>query len=163
MQSFLSEERYSPTYNWLVLSRSPYLKKHERSPVNWLEWSTEAFDKAKRECKLVFVSIGDNHCHLCTVMEHESFEDMETAQLLNDKFICMMIDKEEHPDIASLCLSKCQKMDVKGEGPLNIFLSSEQETLYAARYLPKESLDDGMIGFKELITQVYNQNVINHD
>ncbi|WNS77602.1 DUF255 domain-containing protein [Bacillus sp. DTU_2020_1000418_1_SI_GHA_SEK_038] len=163
MQSFLSEDRYSPTYNWLVLSRSPFLKKHERNPVNWLEWSEEAFDKAKREGKLVFVYIADSHCHLCALMGRDSFEDEETAQLLNNRFICIMIDKEEHPDIAALYLSKCQKMVGKGEGPLNVFLTSEQEILYAARYLPRESLDDGMIRFKELITQVYEQNDKNRD
>ncbi|WP_066300582.1 DUF255 domain-containing protein [Bacillus sp. FJAT-29937] len=163
MQSFLSEERYSPTYNWLVMSKSPYLKKNEQSPVNWLEWSTEGFDKAQREGKLVLISIGDHHCHLSADMEQESQKDGETVQLLNDKFVCMMVDKEERPDIASLYLSKCQKLEGKGKGPLNIFLNSDQEILYAAMYLPKESLVDGIIGFKELITQVYDQHVINRD
>lgn len=160
MQSFLSEDRYSPTHNWLVLSKSPYLKEHERSPVNWLEWTPEAFDKAYREGKLVFIHMGEIHCHLCEAMTQDAFEDMNLAKQLNDKCICIMVDKNEQPDIASMYLDKCQKIEIehKGKGPLNIFLTYEQIPLYAGRNLPLESTDD-VVGFKELVTQLYDQFV----
>ena len=154
MQSFLSEERYSPTYNWLVLSKSPFLKQHERNPVNWLEWSEEALDKAKRDGKLVFVYIGDSRCHSCALMRQELFEDEETARLLNERFICIMIDKDLHQDIASLYLSKCQKMEIEGDGALTVFLTFEQKLLYACSYLPIESEDIGRTKFHELITKI---------
>lgn len=155
MQSWLSEDRYSPTYNWLMQSKSPYLKQHEKNPVNWLEWSDEAFGKAKREEKPVFVSIGYLSCYWCHVMKGESFEDEETAKLLNDRFISIKVDREERPDIDLLYRNDCQMMIGQGIWPLNVFMTPEQKPFYAGTYFPKESLD-GRLSFKEVITQLYD-------
>ncbi|QED48215.1 thioredoxin domain-containing protein [Cytobacillus dafuensis] len=156
MQSFLSEDRYSPTYNWLVQSKSPYLKQYEKNPVNWLEWSLEAFEKAKREGKAVFVSIGYSECHLCNAMKQESFEDDETARLLNERFITIKVDREELPDIDSIYMNVCEMMTGHGGWPLSVFLTPDQKPFYAGTYFPKESLN-GTPGFKELIIQLYDQ------
>ena len=85
--------------NRLIHSSSPYLLQHAHNPVDWYEWGSEAFEKAKREDKLVIVSIGYSACHWCHVMEHESFENEETAQLMNELFVCVKVDREERPDI----------------------------------------------------------------
>ncbi|MBS4193028.1 thioredoxin domain-containing protein [Bacillus sp. FJAT-49705] len=156
MQSFLSEERYSPTYNWLVQSKSPYLKQHEKNPVNWLEWSPEAFEKAKREEKPVFVSIGYSTCHWCHVMGRESFEDEETAKLLNERFISIKVDREERPDIDSIYMNVCEMMNGHGGWPLSVFLTPDQKPFYAGTYFPKESRY-GTPGLKEVIIQLYDQ------
>lgn len=156
MQSFLSEDRYSPQYNWLSLSKSPFLKQYEKNPVNWLEWSAEAFDKAKREGKLVMVSIGCSSCHWCEVMKREVFEDIEIAKLLNDRFISIKVDREERPDINSLYLEMSQGMANDAGMPLTLFLSSDQKLLFVGDYLLKDS-QDGRPSFEEVITDVYTK------
>ncbi|MBY0121353.1 DUF255 domain-containing protein [Bacillus sp. S/N-304-OC-R1] len=154
MQSFLSEDRYSPDYNWLKVSKSQYLKQYEKNPVNWLEWTEETFDKAKREGKLVMISIGCRSCHWCEVMKSESFEDAEIAKLLNDWFISIKVDREERPDIYSKYLNIRQEVTGNAGLPLTMFLSSDQRLLFAGNYLPKESRDGGQT-FKEIIIEVY--------
>lgn len=159
MQSFLSEDRYSPQYNWLSLSKNPYLKQYEKNPVNWLEWSVEAFDKARREGKLVMVSIGCGSCHWCEVMKREVFEDREIAKLLNDGFISIKVDREERPDINSNYLKISNRVTNDGGMPLTLILSWDQKLLFAGDYLLKES-QDGRPSFEEVITDIY-KNISN--
>ena len=162
MQSYLSEDRHSAEYNWLVQSKSPYLKQHETNPVNWLEWSPEAFEKAKRENKPVFLSIGYSTCHWCHVMAHESFENEEIATLLNERFVSIKVDREERPDIDSIYMSVCQAMTGQGGWPLNVFLTPDQVPYYVGTYFPKESRY-GQPSFKEVISQLYERFIDNRD
>lgn len=156
MQSYLEEERQSAEYNWLVQSKSPYLKQHETNPVNWLEWSPEAFEKARREGKPVFLSIGYSTCHWCHVMAHESFEDEEVGRILNEKFIAIKVDREERPDIDHIYMSACQAMTGQGGWPLSAFLTADQVPFYVGTYFPKEN-KYGRPGFKDVITQLHDK------
>ncbi|WP_158737923.1 thioredoxin domain-containing protein [Alteribacillus sp. YIM 98480] len=156
MKAYLEKERPSTKYNWLVESKSPYLKQHETNPVNWLEWSPEAFEKAKRENKPVMVSIGYSTCHWCHVMERESFEDEEVAELLNDRFVAIKVDREERPDIDSIYMLACQAMTGHGGWPLNVFITPDQKPFYAGTYFPKHSMR-GMPGMIDVVTQLYDK------
>jgi len=91
--------------NRLALEKSPYLLQHADNPVDWYPWGEDAFKKALKEDKPIFLSIGYSTCHWCHVMEHESFEDLEVARLLNDTFVCIKVDREERPDIDSVYMS----------------------------------------------------------
>lgn len=165
MQSYLEEDRHSAEYNWLVQSKSPYLKQHETNPVNWLEWSPEAFEKAKRENKPVFVSIGYSTCHWCHVMERESFEDEEVANLLNKYFVSIKVDREERPDIDSIYMNVCHILTGHGGWPLNVFLTPDQKPFYVGTYFPKYS-QYGRPGMMDVITQLHdkytkeNENIV---
>lgn len=96
--------------NRLKDQSSPYLLQHAENPVDWYPWGEEAFAKAKREDKPVFLSVGYSTCHWCHVMAHESFEDGETAALLNRYFVCIKVDREERPDIDSVYMTVCQAL-----------------------------------------------------
>src|SRR4051812_46086714 len=85
--------------NSLIHETSPYLLQHAHNPVNWYAWGNEALEKARQENKLLIISVGYSACHWCHVMEHESFEDEATAQLMNDLYVCIKVDREERPDI----------------------------------------------------------------
>ena len=100
--------------NHLKNQTSPYLLQHVNNPVNWYPWGEEAFEKAKREQKPVFLSIGYSTCHWCHVMAHESFEDEEIANILNQYFVSIKVDKEERPDIDSVYMSVCQALTGSG-------------------------------------------------
>jgi uncharacterized protein YyaL (SSP411 family) len=93
--------------NRLGKEKSPYLLQHRENPVDWYPWGNEAFQKAKQEDKPVFLSIGYSTCHWCHVMEHESFEDGEVADILNQSFICVKVDREERPDVDAVYMSVC--------------------------------------------------------
>ncbi len=123
--------------NHLIHSKSPYLLQHAHNPVNWYEWSTEAFEKAKLENKPVFVSIGYSTCHWCHVMAHESFEDPETAEILNKHYIAIKVDREERPDIDAIYMRVCQALTGHGGWPLSVFLTPDQKPFYAGMYFPK--------------------------
>src|SRR6185436_14612040 len=88
-----------PEFNRLVFEGSPYLRQHARNPVDWYPWGAEAFERARKEDKPVFLSIGYSTCHWCHVMERESFEDAEVSALLNESFVCVKVDREERPDV----------------------------------------------------------------
>ena len=96
--------------NNLINETSPYLLQHAHNPVNWYPWGDEALTKAKAENKLLLISIGYSACHWCHVMEHESFENEEVAQLMNDNFICIKVDREERPDIEQIYMNAVQLM-----------------------------------------------------
>ncbi len=156
MQSYLEEDRHSANYNWLVLAKSPYLKQHETNPVNWFEWSHEVFKKAKRENKPVFLSIGDSTCDWCKKMAHESFEDQEVAQLLNEKFISIKVDREEQPDIDGMYRQMYQAVSRQSGWPLSVFLTPDQVPFYVGTYFPKER-KHGKPCFKAVINELYDK------
>ncbi|MEQ8161397.1 MAG: thioredoxin domain-containing protein, partial [Smithellaceae bacterium] len=136
--------------NLLIHEKSPYLLQHAYNPVQWHPWATEAFEKARREDKLVFLSIGYSTCHWCHVMAHESFEDREVANLLNEFFVCIKVDREERPDIDNIYMMACQAFTGRGGWPLTIFMTPQRQPVYGATYIPRESRSN-MIGMLDLL------------
>ena len=139
--------------NRLIHEKSPYLLQHAKNPVDWYPWSEEAFLRAAREDKPVFLSIGYATCHWCHVMAHESFEDPEVAELLNLDFIAVKVDREERPDIDSVYMAVCQQMSGQGGWPLTIVMTPEKKPFFAATYIPKETRL-GRIGMMALIPRI---------
>lgn len=123
--------------NKLINEKSPYLLQHAYNPVDWYPWGEEAFEKARREDKPVFLSIGYSTCHWCHVMERESFEDHEVAEVLNRVFVCIKVDREERPDIDGVYMAVCQAMTGSGGWPLTIFMTAEKRPFFAGTYFPK--------------------------
>jgi uncharacterized protein YyaL (SSP411 family) len=138
--------------NHLALENSPYLLQHADNPVDWYPWSNEAFEKAHEEDKPIFLSIGYSTCHWCHVMEHESFEDSEVAELMNDAFVSIKVDREERPDIDNVYMSVAQAMTGGGGWPLTIFMTPDKKPFFAATYIPKTSWR-GQPGLMELIPE----------
>ncbi len=139
--------------NRLQYETSPYLLQHKENPVDWYPWCDEAFKRAKAEDKPIFLSIGYSACHWCHVLAHESFEDNEIAEILNQNFISIKVDKEERPDIDSVYMAVCQAFTGSGGWPTSIFMTAEQKPFFAGTYFPKTSRG-GMLGFKELLIAV---------
>jgi uncharacterized protein YyaL (SSP411 family) len=139
--------------NRLINEKSPYLLQHAYNPVDWYPWGKEAFEKAKKEDKPVFLSIGYSTCHWCHVMEKESFEDEQVAGLMNDAFVSIKVDREERPDIDSIYMAACQRMTGSGGWPLNMIITPDKKPFYAATYIPKES-KFGRVGLLEMIPQL---------
>ena len=139
--------------NRLKQEKSPYLMQHGENPVDWYPWCQEAFRKAAREDKPVFLSIGYSTCHWCHVMAHESFEDSEVADLLNREFISIKVDREERPDIDAVYMSVCQTMTGSGGWPLTIFMTPEQKPFFAGTYFPKNG-GYGRFGLMDLLDRV---------
>lgn len=139
--------------NRLQHEKSPYLLQHAANPVDWHPWGEEAFLRAKKEDKPVFLSIGYSTCHWCHVMAHESFEDEETASLLNEAFVCVKVDREERPDIDGIYMRVCQIMTGSGGWPLTVIMTPERRPFFAATYIPKESRW-GRMGLVELIPRI---------
>lgn len=146
-----TDEKKSP--NNLIKEKSPYLLQHALNPVNWYPWGQEAFQKAKREDKPVFLSIGYATCHWCHVMAHESFEDPEVARFLNAHFVSIKVDREERPDIDKIYMSVCQAMTGSGGWPLSVFLTPEGKPFFAGTYFPKLNRM-GMTGLMSLLNQI---------
>ena len=132
------EDADRPVPNRLIREKSPYLLQHASNPVDWYPWGTEAFERAAREKKPVFLSIGYATCHWCHVMAHESFEDEEVAELLNRDFIAIKVDREERPDIDSTYMAACQLLTGQGGWPLTIIMTPEKKPFFAGTYIPKE-------------------------
>lgn len=139
--------------NKLIAEKSPYLLQHAYNPVYWYPWGAEAFRQARAEDKPVFLSIGYSTCHWCHVMEKESFDDPEVAQLLNDAFICVKVDREERPDVDATFMKICHAMTGTGGWPLHIIMTADKKPFFAATYIPKENRF-GRIGLKQLISRV---------
>ena len=140
-------------HNRLIYEKSPYLLQHAGNPVDWYPWGDEAFTRAARERKPVFLSIGYTTCHWCHVMAHESFEDSGVAHLLNENFICIKVDREERPDIDSIYMSASQIMTGQGGWPLTVILTPEKKPFFAGMYIPKESRF-GMTGLMDLLPRI---------
>ena len=141
--------------NHLIQEKSPYLQQHAYNPVDWYPWCEEAFQKALRENKPVFLSIGYSTCHWCHVMEHESFEDEEVAKILNENFVSIKVDREERPDIDSVYMSACQALIGSGGWPLNLFLTPDGKPFYAGTYFPKAERI-GNPGFSNILKKISN-------
>lgn len=139
--------------NKLADEKSPYLQQHTDNPVDWYPWGEEAFRKAKVENKPVFLSIGYATCHWCHVMAHESFEDPDIAELMNDAFINIKVDREERPDIDSTYMTVCQMLTGQGGWPLTIIMTPDKEPFFAGTYIPKEARFN-RIGLRQLIPGV---------
>ncbi len=140
-------------HNRLIYEKSPYLLQHAENPVEWYTWGPEAFEKAKRENKPIFLSIGYSTCHWCHVMAHESFEDPEVARLMNEVFVCIKVDREERPDIDNIYMRVCQMMTGSGGWPLTIFMTPDKKPFFAGTYIPKESRF-GRMGMLEMIPRI---------
>ena len=112
----LDENGWAKYTNRLFLESSPYLLQHAHNPVDWYPWSDEAFEKAKKEDKPIFLSIGYSTCHWCHVMEKESFEDPEVAKLMNEAFVSIKVDREERPDLDQVYMTVCQILTGSGDG-----------------------------------------------
>ena len=123
--------------NKLQNEQSLYLKQHQNNPVHWHPYNDEAFQKAKQENKPIFMSIGYSSCHWCHVMEHESFEDSTVAELMNENFVNIKVDREEMPEVDHLYMSVCQAMTGRGGWPLTIIMTPDKEPFFAGTYFPK--------------------------
>lgn len=141
--------------NRLIHEKSPYLLQHAYNPVQWYPWGPEAFAKAQKENKPIFLSIGYSTCHWCHVMEHESFEEEDTAKLLNDLFVPIKVDREERPDIDSIYMGFVTATTGSGGWPMSVFLTPEQKPFYGGTYFPPEPRW-GSPGFKDLLWSVHN-------
>ncbi len=124
--------------NALAKETSPYLRQHAENPVDWLPWGPVAFERARAEDRPLLVSIGYSACHWCHVMERESFADQTTAELMNDRFVCVKVDREERPDVDALYMEAVQALTGQGGWPLNVFLTPEQLPFYGGTYFPPE-------------------------
>ncbi len=134
---FLNFSKSKNMPNRLSQETSPYLLQHANNPVEWYPWGKEALEKAVRENKLILVSIGYSACHWCHVMEHESFEDGQVAEVMNRHFVCVKIDREERPDIDQIYMNAVQLMTERGGWPLNCFCLPDQRPIYGGSYFPK--------------------------
>lgn len=124
--------------NNLIHSKSPYLLQHAYNPVNWEQWDPQIWEKAVSENKLVLISIGYSTCHWCHVMERESFEDWETAEIMNQHLVSIKVDREERPDIDMVYMDFCQQMTGRGGWPLNVICLPNGKPVYAGTYFPKK-------------------------
>lgn len=136
--------------NHLLNAVSPYLLQHSENPVDWYPWCEQAFEKANAEDKPIFLSIGYSTCHWCHVMAHESFENPETAEILNKHFVSIKVDREERPDIDSVYMSVCQAFTGSGSWPMSIFMTWDKKPFFAGTYFPPRR-HYGMPGFPELL------------
>ena len=140
--------------NHLISSDSPYLLQHKDNPVDWYPWSKEAFEKAKKENKLIFLSIGYSTCHWCHVMERESFENEEIAKILNKYFVSIKVDREEMPDIDKYYQKVYQLMNRRGGGwPLTVIMTPDKKPFYCATYIPPHYSQYGP-GLRELLLSI---------
>jgi uncharacterized protein YyaL (SSP411 family) len=125
--------------NRLIRATSPYLLQHANNPVDWFEWGNEALQKAVDEDKPILVSIGYSSCHWCHVMERESFENEDVAQIMNKHFVCIKVDREERPDIDQVYMEAVQAMKQHGGWPLNVFLTPKQQPFFGGTYFPPQN------------------------
>jgi uncharacterized protein YyaL (SSP411 family) len=139
--------------NHLINETSPYLRQHAHNPVDWYPWGPEAFERAQRENKPIFLSIGYSTCHWCHVMAHESFEHTEVARLMNEAFVSIKVDREERPDIDNVYMSACQVMTGSGGWPLSIIMTPDKKPFFATTYIPRGGRF-GLTGMMELIPQI---------
>lgn len=145
-------ERRKP--NRLANETSTYLLQHANNPVDWYPWSEEALARAREESKPILLSIGYSACHWCHVMEHESFEDQATAELMNELFINIKVDREERPDIDEIYMKAVQLLTGHGGWPMTVFLTPDLKPFYAGTYFPPEDRH-GMPSFKRLMASVH--------
>ncbi|MCB9065151.1 MAG: thioredoxin domain-containing protein [Chitinophagales bacterium] len=141
--------------NRLINEQSPYLLQHAHNPVDWHPWGDEAFDIAKRENKPVLVSIGYAACHWCHVMERESFEDEATAKYMNEHFVCIKVDREEHPDVDHMYMDAVQAITQSGGWPLNAFVTPDRVPFYGGTYFPPKPMY-GRASWMQVMERIYD-------
>ena len=141
--------------NQLAFETSPYLLQHAGNPVDWLPWGEAALERARREDKPIFLSIGYAACHWCHVMAHESFEDPETAAVLNRDFVAVKVDREERPDVDAVYMDAVVALNGQGGWPLSVFLTSDGRPFYGGTYFPPRSRA-GLPSFREVLTAVHS-------
>lgn len=139
--------------NRLAHETSPYLLQHAHNPVDWYPWGAEALDRARKENKPIFLSIGYSSCHWCHVMEHESFEDPGTADALNARFIAIKVDREERPDLDEIYMTAVQMITGSGGWPLNVFLTPDLKPFFGGTYFPPEERH-GMASFRQILNLI---------
>ena len=139
--------------NHLANETSPYLLQHKDNPVDWYPWGPEALQLAKETQKPIFLSIGYSACHWCHVMEHESFEDEAIAKSLNEKFVCIKVDREERPDLDQIYMNATQMMTGRGGWPMSVFLTPDLKPFFAGTYWPPKA-SRGMPGFDQVLEGV---------
>jgi uncharacterized protein YyaL (SSP411 family) len=149
----IPESKKDRSTNRLIHEKSPYLLQHAHNPVDWYPWGKEAFERAGKENKPVFLSIGYATCHWCHVMEKESFENPEVARLMNEALISIKVDREERPDIDTVYMKVCQILTGSGGWPLTIIMTPDKKPFFAATYIPKENRF-GRLGMLELIPRI---------
>src|SRR5215813_7886027 len=143
----------SMAVNRLAQETSPYLLQHADNPVEWYAWGDEAFERARAEDKAVLLSVGYAACHWCHVMEHESFENAETAALMNDLFVNVKVDREERPDVDAVYMDAVVAMSGQGGWPLTVFLTPDGEPFYGGTYFPPEPRH-GLPSFRQVLRAV---------
>src|ERR1044072_779952 len=145
--------------NRLIQEQSTYLQQHAHNPVDWYPWGDEAFERAAQENKPVLVSIGYAACHWCHVMEHESFEDAATAAYMNEHFINIKVDREEHPDVDHMYMDAVQAISGSGGWPLNVFVTAEKLPFYGGTYYPPRPAFNrpSWRGLLERINEIWTQ------
>jgi len=139
--------------NRLINETSPYLLQHAHNPVDWHSWGDEAFERARREDKPILLSIGYSACHWCHVMEHESFEDEAIAELMNENFVNIKVDREERPDLDTIYMNAVQMMTGSGGWPMTVFLTPDGKPFYGGTYFPPVDRY-GMPGFPRVLISV---------
>jgi uncharacterized protein len=149
------ENNGSEVNNRLANASSPYLKEHADNPVDWYEWGAEALEKAKKENKPLFISIGYASCHWCHVMEQESFMDTAVARIMNENFVSIKVDREERPDIDQIYLEAAQLISGNSGWPLNAFALPDGKPFYAATYFPKQQWIDLL---QQVVTTYQKEN-----
>ena len=146
--------------NRLIHETSPYLLQHAHNPVDWYPWGSEALRRAKEEDKPILLSVGYSACHWCHVMERESFEDRRIAQMMNDSFVCIKVDREERPDIDSIYMTAVQTLTGHGGWPMTVFLTPDARPFYGGTYFPPDDRG-GMPAFPRVlqaIAQAYQED-----
>ncbi|HVA89112.1 MAG TPA: thioredoxin domain-containing protein, partial [Chloroflexota bacterium] len=145
--------------NRLAQESSPYLLQHKDNPVDWYAWGPEALARAHAEDKPILLSIGYSACHWCHVMEHESFEDAQTAALMNEHFVSIKVDREERPDLDAIYMAAVQRLTGHGGWPMTMFLTPDGRPFYGGTYFPPVPRH-GMPSFRQLlgaITDTYRK------
>ena len=137
---FYGEAFPEKSYNRLIHEKSPYLLQHKNNPIHWYAWGEEALQASQDQNKPIFLSIGYSTCHWCHVLEKESFEDEEVAALLNENFICIKVDREEHPDVDQFYINVVEAMTGKGGWPLTVIMTPEKTPVFGGTYFPKAQL-----------------------
>src|SRR6266566_1788386 len=144
----------NPTHtNRLAREKSPYLLQHAHNPVDWYPWGEEAFAKARRENKPIFLSIGYSTCHWCHVMAHESFENEETAAIMNREFVNIKVDREERPDVDHVYMTFVQATTGGGGWPMSVWLTPDLKPFYGGTYFPPTSRW-GRPGFADILQEI---------
>src|ERR1051325_6585118 len=143
--------------NRLINETSPYLLQHAHNPVDWYAWGSEALERARKEDKLILLSIGYSACHWCHVMEHESFENTAIAKVMNDNFVNIKVDREERPDLDQIYMTAVQMMTGSGGWPLTVFLLPGGEPIFGGTYFPPDDRYNrpGFLRLLQTIAEAY--------